>query len=64
MSGNAAADQLIAEGNRAESAGALAQACELYRRAVGSAPRYAKAHLNLGIALEALGDARRRRPLL
>ena len=56
MSGNAAADQLIAEGNRAESAGALAQACELYRRAVGSAPRYAKAHLNLGIALEALGD--------
>ena len=57
MSGNAAADLLIAEGNRAESAGALPQACDLYRRAVASAPRYAKAHLNLGIGLEALGDA-------
>lgn len=50
------ADALIAEGNRAENAGALPQACELYRRAVAGAPRYAKAHLNLGIALEALGD--------
>src|SRR2546430_6160754 len=29
----AAADRLIAEGNRAEDAGELAQACELYRRA-------------------------------
>ena len=57
MSGNEAADQLIAEGNRAESAGALQEACELYRRAVASAPRYAKAHLNLGIGLETLGDA-------
>ena len=51
-----AADALIAEGNRVENAGALPQACELYRRAVASAPRYGKAHLNLGIGLEALGD--------
>ena len=56
MSGNEAAEQLIAEGTRAETAGALQRACDLYRRAVASAPRYAKAHLNLGIALEALGD--------
>jgi protein O-GlcNAc transferase len=51
-----ATDRLIAEGNRAETAGAFPQACELYRRAVASAPRYGKAHLNLGIGLEALGD--------
>ena len=57
MSGKEAADQLIAEGNRAETAGALQNACDLYRRAVASAPRYARAHLNLGIGLEALGDA-------
>ena len=50
------ADRLIAEGNRAEDAGRLAEACELYRRAIAAAPRYAKAHLNLGIALEASGD--------
>jgi tetratricopeptide (TPR) repeat protein len=54
---NEEADTLIAEGNRAESAGALPQACALYRRAVAAAPRYAKGHLNLGIGLEALGDA-------
>ena len=54
---NEEADALIADGNRAESAGALPQACELYRRAVAAAPRYAKGHLNLGIGLEALGDA-------
>ena len=32
------------------------QACELYRQAVALAPQYAKAHINLGIALETLGD--------
>jgi predicted O-linked N-acetylglucosamine transferase (SPINDLY family) len=51
------ADQLIAEGNRAEEAGDLRVACERYRRAVQVAPRYANAHLNLGIGLEAAGDA-------
>ena len=51
-----AAERLIARGNLAEKAGRLDEACELYRQAVGSAPAYAKAHLNLGIALEAAGD--------
>jgi predicted O-linked N-acetylglucosamine transferase (SPINDLY family) len=50
------ADRLIAEGNRAEDDGELARACELYRQAVALAPRYAKARINLGIALEAMGD--------
>ena len=51
-----AAERLIAEGNRAEDAGKLAEACALYREAVRLAPQWAKAHLNLGIALQALGD--------
>ncbi len=50
-----AADQRIAEGNRAEQAGHFAEACERYREAVQLAPQYATAHLNLGIGLEALG---------
>jgi predicted O-linked N-acetylglucosamine transferase (SPINDLY family) len=50
------ADRLIAEGNRAEDEGELLRACELYRQALALAPRHAKAHLNLGIALEAMGD--------
>src|SRR5438309_2061925 len=50
------ADRLIAEGNRAEDSGELLRACELYRQALALAPRYAKAHINLGIALEAMGD--------
>jgi protein O-GlcNAc transferase len=50
------ADQLVAEGNRAESEGRLREACELYRRAVAAAPGWGKAHLNLGVGLEALGD--------
>ncbi len=52
-----AADSLIAEGNRAENDGKLREACEFYRRAVNAAPGYARAHLNLGIGLEAAGDA-------
>ena len=55
MSGSA--ENLIAEGNRAEDAGDLARACRLYREAVAAAPSLAKAHLNLGIGLEAAGDA-------
>ena len=51
----AAADRLIAEGNRAEGAGRVQEACERYREAVQAAPGYAKAHLNLGIGLEAAG---------
>ena len=51
-----AADRLIDEGNRAESAGELPQACALYRQAAARAPQYARAHVNLGIGLEALGD--------
>lgn len=52
----ARADRLIAEGHRAEQAGDLARACTLYREAAAITPRYAKAHVNLGIALEAAGD--------
>ncbi len=52
-----AADALIDEGSRAENEGHRADACACYRRAVDVAPRYARAHLNLGIALEAMGDA-------
>ena len=52
-SDSVAADRLIAEGNRAESSGKLREAYALYRQAVSSAPHYAKAHLNLAIALEA-----------
>ena len=51
-----AADGLLARGNAAEKEGKLREACELYRMAAKSAPAYAKAHLNLGIALEALGE--------
>src|SRR5262245_25192831 len=48
---------LIAQGNQAEDAGRLQEASALYREALRAAPDYAKAHLNLGIALAALGDA-------
>lgn len=54
-----AADRLIAEGNRAEAAGKVEEACERYREAARAAPGYAKAHLNLGIGLEAIGDGDR-----
>ena len=53
---NDIADALIAEGNKAENSGKLREACEQYRKAVVAAPAYAKAHLNLGIGLEAAGD--------
>lgn len=51
------ADRLIAQGNQAESAGDIGNACERYREAVAAAPEYGKAQLNLGIGLEASGDA-------
>ena len=52
-----AADRLIVLGNAAEDAGNLAEACSYYRQAIAVAPRYARAHLNLGIGLESSGDA-------
>jgi protein O-GlcNAc transferase len=51
-----AAERLIAEGNRAEDTGKLEEACALYREALRLAPQSVRAHLNLGIALQALGD--------
>ena len=51
------ADRLIASGNLAEAAGRLPEACAAYRAAIDAAPRYAPAHLNLGIGLESAGDA-------
>ena len=51
------ADRLIAEGRRAENEGNFCDACDKYRKAAASAPGYAMAHLNLGIGLEAIGDA-------
>lgn len=51
-----AAEQLVREGNRLEDAGDLASACERYRQALAIAPHYARAHVDLGVALEASGD--------
>jgi predicted O-linked N-acetylglucosamine transferase (SPINDLY family) len=56
-SAEGAADRLIAQGERAETGGDLRAACACYREAVDAAPGYAKAHLNLGIGLEATDDA-------
>ncbi len=50
------AERLIREGRQAEDEGRWLDACELYRKAASEAPGFAKAHLNLGAALEALGD--------
>ena len=55
--GKDAADRLIAEGNRAEKDGKPHEACKRYREAVAAAPGYARAHLNLGIGLEAAGES-------
>ena len=51
-----AAEQLVTEGNRLEDAGDLASACERYRQALAIAPGYSRAHVDLGVALEASGD--------
>src|SRR5260221_13037988 len=56
------AEILIAEGNRAEDAGDLARACELYRRAVSLTPPLAKAPLNPPVGLGASGDPARGPP--
>jgi protein O-GlcNAc transferase len=52
----AAADRLIAAGRAAEDSGRIAEACDLYRQAVGIAPRHPAAHVDLGIGLAAQGD--------
>jgi predicted O-linked N-acetylglucosamine transferase (SPINDLY family) len=52
----ALADRLVGEGNAREDAGDLPAATALYRQAVSAAPRHARGHLNLGIALAAQGD--------
>jgi predicted O-linked N-acetylglucosamine transferase (SPINDLY family) len=51
------ADDHIADGRRAEEAGRWQEACAHYRRAIAASPDYAPAHLNLGIALDAMGEA-------
>jgi len=51
------ARELIAEGNRLETSGRLAEACALYRKAIEADPAHAAAYLNLGAALEAGGNA-------
>ena len=48
---------LIASGARAERGGRLDIACARYRAAAACAPREAAPHLNLGAALESIGDA-------
>src|SRR6266704_2435852 len=58
------ADLMIAEGIRAESSGNPQEACEQYRMAVRAAPRYARAHLNLGNLLYARGELARAERLL
>jgi protein O-GlcNAc transferase len=48
--------EMVAEGRRLEASGRLADACELYRRAIEMEPGHAPAYLNLGAALAASGD--------
>ena len=43
-------------GNSAEAQGNFSEACGHYRKAAEVAPGYAKARLNLGVALEGIGD--------
>jgi protein O-GlcNAc transferase len=57
VSAQEAAERWMSEGRQKEAQGRLAEACELYRRAVAAAPQLATAHLNLGIGLAAAGDA-------
>lgn len=56
MPGRLLARVLIASGQRAERFGRVAAACGRYRLAARLAPRSAGPHLNLGAALEILGD--------
>lgn len=49
-------EALLAQGDAREDAGDLAQALAFYRAAIAAAPRHARAHLYLGVALAAQGD--------
>jgi predicted O-linked N-acetylglucosamine transferase (SPINDLY family) len=53
---SASAAELVAAGNRAESESRVREACDLYRRAIEADPAHAPGYLNLGAALEALGE--------
>ena len=53
---SASAAELVAAGNRAEGESRAREACELYRRAIETDPKHAPGYLNLGAALEALGE--------
>jgi len=50
------AKQLVAAGQRSESEGRVAEACELYRQAILADPSHAAGYLNLGAALEQAGE--------
>jgi protein O-GlcNAc transferase len=52
----ARAEHFIAQGLHCEREGRMAEACGHFRAAVAAAPDHASAHLNLGIALEGLGE--------
>jgi predicted O-linked N-acetylglucosamine transferase (SPINDLY family) len=52
------AERLVARGRACEQDGQLAQACARYREAIEASPGLVSAHLNLGIVLDALDDAR------
>ena len=53
---SASAAELVAAGNRAEGESRVREACELYRRAIETDPAHAPGYLNLGAALESLGE--------
>lgn len=53
---SASAAELVAAGNRAEGESRVREACELYRRAIDADPAHAPGYLNLGAALESLGE--------
>jgi protein O-GlcNAc transferase len=53
---SASAAELVAAGNRAEGESRVREACDLYRRAIEADPAHAPGYLNLGGALEALGE--------
>ena len=52
-----AAERMVAEGQRAEAAGRLQEACERYQAALKFVPDHVPAYLSLGVALEASGNA-------
>ncbi|MEO8740280.1 MAG: tetratricopeptide repeat protein [Casimicrobiaceae bacterium] len=51
------AQKLVDRGNAAEESDALAEAIRCYREAIKADPGFAPAHLNVGIALQALGES-------